>query len=254
VSGEGNTVGSLFHLLIQIFQIHKVVQPITKRSLFATIGLAVMTLNIAPSINPRQHSIIVGTTLGDGHLQLAQNQKSARLRCMHRRAQAPYVDWQFNELKSLCNGVKPPYATEHHGFPMYEAYTKYSPELKPYHTTFYQPNRFDKPKYRKSIPDELPLILKDPLSLMVWYLDDGTLRKDSGACRLATQCFNAYEHTILQECLLNNFGIKTRIEHWSTGYELTIPTRGGHARDFVGLFENTVLTEIPSMSYKVRRT
>jgi len=233
---------------------NKAVRSITKRSLFATVGFAAIALNTSSRINPKQHAVIVGTTLGDGHLQLALNQKSARLRCTHSRAQKQYVDWLYRkQLSTLCEGVKPPYDTEQHGFPMYEAYTRYSEQLKPYHTTFYQPTNFDKPKYRKSVPDELSSILTDPLSLMVWYLDDGTLRKDSGACRLATQCFTGYEHIILQECLVNNFGVKTKIERWSTGFELTIPTRGGHAQNFISLFEDVVLEEIPSMSYKIRR-
>jgi hypothetical protein len=90
---------------------------------------------------------------------------------------------------------------------------------------------------------------------MVWYLDDGTLRSDSGACRIATQCFNFEEHQLLQECLYQNFGISSQIEAWnskgSKQYGLVIPSRNKESRKFLSLFQHIVRKEIPSMKYKV---
>lgn len=106
----------------------------------------------------------------------------------------------------------------------------------------------------KFIPENLKDYLIDPEALMVWYLDDGTLRLDGGACRLATQGFTLEEHVILQDCLQNNFNVTSVIEKWSKNKSgLYIPSRGGHAANFVNLFGKTVVEEIPSMRYKVKR-
>jgi len=85
---------------------------------------------------------------------------------------------------------------------------------------------------------------------MVWYLDDGTLRRDSGACRLATQGFTLEEHEILQDVLKENFSITSVIEKWPKGKAgLYVPKRD--AANFVNLFSSVVVTEIPSMKYKL---
>lgn len=57
----------------------------------------------------------------------------------------------------------------------------------------------------------------DPISLAVWYLDDGSKKSDCAACRLATlnicnletlQGFTLEENMALVECLRSNFGIE----------------------------------------------
>lgn len=89
---------------------------------------------------------------------------------------------------------------------------------------------------------------------MVWYLDDGTLRLDGGACRLATQSFTLQEHELLQESLWQNFHINTVIESWSDKYpSLYVPARKGYAADFIHLFSETIVKEIPSMTYKIKK-
>ena len=225
----------------------------------ANLGLASIIMNLSPPshLSPRQRAIVIGNILGDGHVQLSPNGQKARLRFTHSASQAPYVNWEYRQLGSLCDGTQPPKQNtrerKNRTNSEYLAYTAYRPELKSYHTRFNRPTGQETPKVRKSIPEDLSSFLVDPISLMVWYLDDGTLRKDSGSCRLATQSFTAEEHTILQECLLNNFDVKARIEKWNDLYGLMIPTRGGHSKHFLSLFSHTVLEEIPSMSYKVRR-
>jgi len=139
--------------------------------------------------------------------------KKARLRFTHSAAQAPYVHWQYDQLSTLCIGVKEPYESLVKGYREYHGYTAYRTELTPYHTQFYWPTGLEKPKFRKSIPEDLSSLLTHPLSLMVWYLDDGTLRKDGGACRLATQSFSVDEHVILQECLAANFSVKSTMRN-----------------------------------------
>lgn len=226
---------------------------ISKRFLLAGgvfIGLSSLE---SKTLSPRQESIVLGNILGDGHMQLAPNKKSARLRYNHSMKQADYVKWQYQELDWLSQGVsQPKEIIEKEKYQICRAYTAYKPELKTYHSYFYQTSSLPKRRFEKRIPETIADYLKAPEALMIWYLDDGTLRQSGGTCRLATQCFTLQEHEILQEALDKNFGIKSVIEKWPGGKAgLYIPARGGHARNFVGMFRSTIEKEIPSMKYKI---
>lgn len=230
---------------------------LSKRLLFAGGFFVVLSSsgNIQKPLSTRQEAIVLGNILGDGHLQLSPNTKTTRLRFNHSMSQNQYVTWQYKELDWLCDGVSPPKEiVEKQKYHICRAYTAYRPELKPYHTLAYKATSLPNRRFVKTIPENFSDYLKNPETLMVWYLDDGTLRLDGGACRLATQSFTLQEHEILQDALWKNFSIKTVIESWSAEYPaLYVPARGGYARDFVNLFSNTVLKEIPSMTYKIKK-
>jgi hypothetical protein len=183
--------------------------------------------------------------------------KSARLRFTHSMKQVDYVRWQHKELDWLCSGVsEPKQIKEKEQYDTCRAYTAYKPELKPYHSMTYRQATAEERgrRFVKVIPENFGDQLKNPETLMVWYLDDGTLRRDSGICRLATQGFSLQEHEFLQNALKNNFGITSVIEKWpKEQYGLYIPSRGKQAEEFVNLFSKTVKNEIPSMAYKVQR-
>jgi hypothetical protein len=213
-------------------------------------------------ISLRQKAIVIGNTLGDGFLQLSNNGKKSRLRFTHGIKQKDYAKWQYDQIKDpLCIGVgskvvKQPYETKtKQGYVEMIGYTAYREELLDYHDLFYE--KTENTKYKKKIRPELVEYLKDPTSLMVWYLDDGTLRGDSNACRLATQSFSLDEHHILEHCLDKNFGIKSNTVRWSTDsrnkvtFGLNIPAKNHNSEKFLKLFSDVVIKEIPSMSYKV---
>lgn len=228
----------------------------SKRYLLAS-GALVMLGSLSPpkkDLSPRQKAIVWGNILGDGHLQLSPNQKTTRLRFDHSEKQQDYVNWQFSQLDWLCESVSPPKIVPERQYYKCRAYTHYREELTPFHQLTYQPTKLPNRRFVKIIPENLQEHLKDPEALMVWYLDDGTLRLDGGACRLATQSFTLAEHEILQDCLKQNFNVTSVIEKWTKGKSgLYIPSRGGYAANFVNLFSETVVTEIPSMAYKVKR-
>jgi len=227
----------------------------SKRQLLLGGTIAFVSSTLHSPITPRQEAIILGNILGDGHLQLAPNGKKTRLRFNHSMKQAQYVEWQYNELDWLCSNVsRPKEVIEKDKYSICRAYTSYHSELTPYHELTYKPTTLKHRRFIKTIPSNFADYLKNPESLMVWYLDDGTLRKDGGACRLATQSFTLQEHEILQETLWNNFHVKSVIESWSNEHpSLYVPARGGHAQNFVNLFSETIIKEIPSMSYKIQR-
>lgn len=205
-------------------------------------------------LSSRQKTIIMGNILGDGHLQLSENGQSARLRFTHSENQADYVRWQYQQLGWLCEGVAEPRIIierkDGREFELRRAYTKYAQELKPFHDLTYVTSTKPGRRFDKIVPANLSEFLTDPEMLMVWYLDDGTLRRDSSSIRLATQGFTLAEHQILENCLRENFDIGSTIENWPPGqHGLAIPS--GQASKFAALFQETIVREIPSMMYKI---
>lgn len=226
----------------------------SKRQLVTGSVLAMIGVSALPDpglpITKRQNAVIWGNILGDGHLQLSPNGQKVRLRFDHGAKQSDYVWWLYKNLGPLCEGVSPPKIIPEREYFKCRAYTKYLKELKSYHDLTYvkstKPNR----RFEKVLPANLADYVKDPEMLMVWLLDDGTLRRDGGAIRLATQSFTLEEHEILQGCLSDNFGITSVIEKWPKG-KAGLYMKRQEASKFVDLFGSTVVREIPSMTYKI---
>jgi hypothetical protein len=178
-------------------------------------------------ISSLENAVILGTILGDGHLQrsLSKSGKS-RLRIGHSFKQKAYVDWKRSALGRLCETTQPPKKVEQRGYEQYLFYTQYRDDLTYYHKIFYTR---EESKSRKIVPENIEKILTDPISLVVWYLDDGTLRNDCDACRLATQSLTLEEVNLLRKCLANNLSIASRLDIWLKGsckmYGISIPAR-----------------------------
>ena len=92
--------------------------------------------------------------------------------------------------------------------------TPYSMAWIPYHTTWYEISQSlsseqegRAQRYRKRVPKNIQDLLIHPLSLLIWYCDDGSKRGDCQAGRFATQCFDEEEQNLLKKCLLDNFGL-----------------------------------------------
>lgn len=98
----------------------------------------------------------------------------------------------------------------------------------------------------KFIPENICQILKSPLSLAVWFMDDGGRRNDSYGLFLNTLSFTKREQEMLIECLKRYFSLESRI-HWvQDGYRIYIPSKESEK------FCRTVYPYmIPSMYYKL---
>lgn len=200
------------------------------------------------------NTLLIGTILGDGHVQKTQSKtQKCRLRIAHSLDQKDYVDWKYSQVKNLC--TSPPKYDEKKE--SYQFYTDYSLDLKFYHDLFYEKTHA-KTSYRKVIRPELKDYLVDPISLAVWYCDDGSKRSDCDACRIATHNFNLEEIKILQEILKSNFEIPSHIvkagrskkgnNQW---YVLSLSARDGGFHEFRKLVLPYVELTIPSMMYKL---
>lgn len=167
-------------------------------------------------LSKEQKSILVGIILGDGYLQRT-GKKNSRLRLEHGAKQAQYLIWKTNLLKPLFNG-KPNYLKRVHPI-----------NKKTYFYVRHQSNssrllgKFGEKFYKngiKTIPDDLAKILTSPLSLAVWFMDDGYYYQRDRCGYLYLGNVSRNEAEIVKQVLLDNFLVKTRVLKKKKGFAI----------------------------------
>lgn len=124
-------------------------------------------------VSNRCREIILGSLLGDGSLMLPKPYKNARLEFRHSIVQKEYFFWKARELKEI-SGEKSCRKQPPDGWSTEEK-LHYHSLSHPMVTELYQLTHRD----RELIFHEGWLKLLTPLSLLVWWLDDGSLVKNS---------------------------------------------------------------------------
>jgi len=151
--------------------------------------------NTVGSLTGTQHSIIIGSLLGDGAMRCKVN---ALLEINHTLEQKFYVDWKYQQLVNLV--ATPPKARKGNGNRVaYRFTTRSLPELTPLYKWFYSGKH-------KMVPSDLRL---DPLNLAVWFMDDGC--KSYQALYLNTQSFDLVSQQRLIGLLSQDLGIKATL-------------------------------------------
>ena len=164
------------------------------------------------SLTQEQKSIIIGSLLGDGSLQLQKGRSNAFLAVNHALAYKEYVDWKYKYLANLVG--TPPKARKGNGKRMAYRFTTLSfPELTALYRKFYDGNK-------KIIPNNLNL---SPLILAVWFMDDGC--KSRSSLYLNTQGFDLSDQKKLQEILMDQWRIDTTLNRDKKYYRIRIRTK-----------------------------
>jgi hypothetical protein len=185
--------------------------------------------NTVGSLTGVQQSIIIGTLLGDGAMRCKTN---ALLEINHSIHQRDYVDWKFSQLSTLV--ATPPKQRSGNGSRVaYRFVTRSLPELTPFFRLFYGSGR-------KMVPD----VDLDPLSLAVWFMDDGS--RSRNAVYLNTQQFDGSSQQRLLAMLYEQWDITGRLNRDKTYHRIRLTVRG--TRRFVHLIEPHLL---PSFRYKL---
>lgn len=173
-------------------------------------------MNDKLKISSRQKQIIIGKLLGDGHLETA-NSKTYRLKIEHSFNQRLYVDWLYQELKSLAS-AEPKLKLQIVKGIEYKKYwfnTHYSGSFRFYARQFYQ----GKTKIAPQLIDHW----LTPLALAVWFMDDGSVKsKECQGKILNTQSFDAVSLERLQQALDKNFRIRTSLRKQKEGFQIYI--------------------------------
>jgi hypothetical protein len=188
-----------------------------------------MVVNAGMPLTPEQHSLIVGTLLGDGSMRCKAN---ALLEVNHSARQRDYVDWKYRVLGDLV--ATPPRLRPTNGTRVaYRFVTRSLPALTPYYRMFYATGR-------KSVPD----VEITPLALAVWLMDDGS--RSYRAVYFNTQQFDLADQVRLIEILDRQFSIVARLNRDKSYYRLRV------AVDSVPRLRSLVSAYVrPELAYKI---
>jgi hypothetical protein len=185
-----------------------------------------------------QEQIILGCLLGDGSISNGKksNGKKGYYGCesifevKHGPKQKEYLFWKYEKLKNLCKSEPKEMKNG-----QWRLRTFHHPYFSALRRKWY-------PNDKKTIPSQLNL---SDLSIAVWYMDDGSISKQSNFLKLHTCSFSKKDHLKLIEILFN-FGIKSEMKIYS-GYKNLIIDLDSRKR-FVNLIKGKVHE---SMKYKI---
>ena len=154
-------------------------------------------------LDQKLQDIIVGLLLGDGSFEKKKDTIGIRLQVKQQSKAKEYVEWLYRHLKGYClSGIK-----FRKDYGQYYFSTRYLREFQDIYNLFYVGGK-------KIIPSNIKGLLTSPLSLAIWYMDDGSLDyrpKDHYAFYLASNCFSVEDSKNLQRVLLQNFGVKSAV-------------------------------------------
>lgn len=152
----------------------------------------------------RQKEIALGSLLGDAYLR--PSGKSYCLSFTHGENQKGYLEWKLSEFSNFVATKK-----------LYRRETNFNGNLPTYSfSTITHPYLFG--LHELCYPGGVKVVTMEwlkklsPLSLAVWYLDDGSLNKRYGTIVLCTNCFTREEQETIVEYLSSVYGIDSKIE------------------------------------------
>ena len=216
-------------------------------------------------MDTRKHQVLIGLLLGDLHIQKTDsNTGKCRLRLSHSLKQKSYTDWIYQVFIDWCVSTKPPKVVEtkkgYSEYQFYSEYSEYREELVSYHDLFYEKptDAKNKSRFIKKLPSNLDSLLTSPLSLAVWYMDDGTKRTDCNAGRIATQGFTEAEQQQLIDCIWKNFSISLKMDLWHDKnrrklFGLSIPSERGVFKKWCDLVRPYMIPPLDKKLYNPNR-
>ena len=163
-------------------------------------------LRVVP-FTQRQKDIVLGSLLGDAYLRPTKpSRKAFSLSFSHGEKQKEYLDWKRSEFQNYVTQAD--YAVSvrdfHGNKPVYSFSTISHPYLTELHDMCYATGK-------KDVTQEWCSLLS-PLSLAVWYMDDGSINKRYGTIVLCTNSFSNEGQLMLIDCLGSRFGVKAVLE------------------------------------------
>lgn len=182
----------------------------------------------------RQKDIVFGTLLGDGYLRPtngnAANHSYALSLC-HGEKQIEYLKWKFNEFSDFVTTKE--FRVNERKFrgnaPTYAFSTISHPFLNDAHRICYWNSG------KKDISQEW-LNLLSPLSIAVWYMDDGSLNKRYHTIVLCTNSFSRPGQLLAIDYLQCQYNIKAVLEPRRNN-QTVIRINASQSRKFIDLVE-----------------
>lgn len=186
-----------------------------------------------------QKAVIIGSILGDAHLEANWSKTNYRMGIRHSVDQNEYVQWLYEILKPLV--LTPPQYYERTRSVWFRTISH--SELSEWQKIFYR----DK---KKIIPDVIAQYLSHPVTMAVWFMDDGNVARQKGddTCgyHLNTQSFTIAENELLQAVLKCVWNIECTLQK-NNGYTRLYILKKS-AKKFRSIVEPYI---IPQLAYKL---
>lgn len=171
------------------------------------------------NLSQRENDILIGMILGDAHVRALKHE--SRVEVTHSEKQKDYLFWKYSNLKRWV--ISKPHLCKIYDKRYNKVYTQWRFRTKSHKAFSYLRNLFYS-KGKKIVPKEIADFLKSPLSLAVWFIDDGGRRNDCYGLFLNTLSFTKKENLLLAKVSKKNFSINARI-HWiGDGFRLYVPS------------------------------
>jgi len=167
-------------------------------------------------ISNRCKEIILGSLLGDGSLKIHKPYRNARFSFRHSVNQKEYFFWKVKQLKEISSQncfweqKKDGWSSEKKL--RYQSLARDS-LTKLYHLTHSKGNLYIQQKW---------LNILTPLSLAVWWLDDGSLVANSRKGVFCSEGFGYQDLLVISRYLRNTLRIRTQIGRRGEYYQLRI--------------------------------
>lgn len=155
-------------------------------------------------LNEKQHHLIIGSLLGDGHLRRKKETHNSYLSIKRCLSDLDYLKEEYNILKDLCSsGIKQRSTFDKRTNKVYsscEFSSKSLIDLNSYYNIWYK-NKI------KVVPNNLEL---NDLSIAIWFFDDGNLAYKNNRFygSFATNSFTKDEVYYLKSLLDNRYNVK----------------------------------------------
>lgn len=188
-----------------------------------------------------QRSILVGTLLGDGHLETQDSGKTYRLKIEHQFVQKDYLEWIYSQFKEwVHSGIRIRIKKNGYTYVLFDTYSHGA--FRFYAQQFYESGT-------KIIPKLIDALL-DPMALAIWFMDDGSWKSDRHKTFIIhTLGYNRKDLETVQEVLKMKFGIETSLHQQKKKY-WRLYVKSESAKKFRELIEPHT-SQIPSMQNKM---
>lgn len=190
------------------------------------------------SFNEYQKAVIIGSILGDGCLCPNWSKTNYRLIISHSTDQEEYIRWKYEILKQWIL-TTPRYYDKNRSLTIR---TISHSELTELRRMFYV-------KTRKIIPSNILDLMRNPVTIAVWFMDDGNVLKSKGKVRayhINTQSFTFEENQKLSRILQEIHGVHTMVQKNNGYHRLYVNSKS------VVTFANIVRPHLhPSLLYKL---
>lgn len=186
--------------------------------------------NMRLKVTDKQADILIGCVLGDAYIT-----RLGKIQIEQSAKQIEYINWKYDQLKNISYG------------PPIKPVARYS---KKYNRTFYS-YRFWTRQYFKSWREKFYMDNKkiffiekiSPLSLAVWYMDDGAIN-DGKRAIISTESFSEEEREKIKNLFIKDFNIRPSFKKQG---KMIIGTRD--SKKFFAIIKPYIIS---SMQYKLR--